>query len=86
MSSSYENHLGHILSYAEDLYDKVVKRWGNTHFARSTLYDWVWSDEFTELVRDLDERQKGTARIYVLHHFRVKPWPWHRSDVSVDEY
>ncbi len=65
------------LKEAEYVYDRVVKRWGNTHFARSTLYDWIWSEHFETYCAALSPREQGALRIAVMEHFRVKPWPWH---------
>lgn len=73
----FEKALDHALHEAEHTYDKVVRRWGSVPFAESTLYDWVWSEEFSLRFAELDERELGVLRILVLRRFQVKPWPWH---------
>lgn len=71
-----ENLLKHIVSIAEDAYDHVIRRWGNIKFAQSTVYDWLWSEEFDSLCQHLSTMTKGQIRIIVLRRFGVKPWPW----------
>lgn len=73
----FDEALRQAVHFAEDVYDKVIRRWGNIPFAQSTVYDYVWSDDFTELCYHLDEQQRGQIRLQIMEQFRVKPWPWY---------
>ena len=72
-----ENLLNHIIRTAEEAYDYVIKRWGNIKFAQSTVYDWLWSEDFDILCSHLCDLTKGHIRLVVLQRFGVKPWPWY---------
>lgn len=74
--------LAQSLAIAEDIYDHVIRRWGNIKFAQSSVYDWVWSDDFESRFQHLNELERGKIRIHLLGHFRVKPWPWYRNPQS----
>lgn len=78
----FEQLFQQALHIAEDAYDHVIRRWGNTHFARSTVYDWVWSEDFLLMSHALNERERGQLRIMILERFYVKPWPWYSSSYS----
>lgn len=73
----FEQILEQALRIAEAAYDRVIQRWGNIPFAQSTVYDWVWSDEFSQLCCSLTELEKGRIRIHVMEVFNVRPWPWY---------
>ncbi|HEY9838911.1 MAG TPA: hypothetical protein V6D23_00545 [Candidatus Obscuribacterales bacterium] len=75
----FEESLQQAIRFAEHTYDHVIRRWGNAQFARSTVYDFVWSDDFHLLCHQLDDRQRGQIRIQVMEQFRVKPWSWYLS-------
>lgn len=75
----FDEALREAIHLAERLYDQVVRRWGNVHYARSSVYDWVWSEEFSKLYCSLSEVEQGQLRISVLRRFQVKPWPWYAS-------
>lgn len=75
----FEEVLPEALHYAEQLYDRVVRRWGNVKFAQSCVYDWIWSDEFRHLSHCMDERERGHLRLAIMKQFHVKPWPWFSS-------
>jgi hypothetical protein len=76
LSSHFESVLAQMLSYAEHLYDQVIRRWGNVPFAQSSVYEWVWSDDFRALCLPLDDLAIGQIRLLVMDAFGVKPWPW----------
>lgn len=78
----FDKVLDEALYYAEITYDKVVRRWGNIPFAQSTVYDWIWSEEFLQLAHELNEQEKGHVRIQVLKTFRIRPWPWYSTPHS----
>jgi hypothetical protein len=65
-----------VVKEAEYVYDRVVRRWGNPHFAQSTLYEWIWSERFDEYSAHLSPTQQGALRLALMKHFRIKPWPW----------
>jgi hypothetical protein len=65
------------LKIAEQTYDQVIRRWGNIPFAQSSVYDWVWSEDFCRLCMSLSETDKGQIRLHILHAFGVRPWSWH---------
>lgn len=73
----FEQILEQALAIAEKAYDGVIRRWGNIPFAQSTIYDWVWSDEFSHLCCSLTELEKGRIRIKIMQAFGVRPWPWY---------
>jgi len=75
----FEQILNQALQRAETSYDQVIRRWGNIPFAQSTVYDWVWSEEFVQLCEDLTELETGCLRIRILEIFGVRPWPWYSS-------
>lgn len=77
----WQELLNDIIQDAEFLYDRVVRRWGNPHFAQSTLYDWIWSEQFDAQCAHLPPRQQGALRVALMKHFRIKPWPW-APDIS----
>lgn len=78
----FEEAFQQVQHIAEDLYDHVIRRWGNIPFAQSSVYDFVWSDEFLSVCHHLDDVEKGQIRILILQHFRVKPWPWYPRSIS----
>lgn len=73
----FDEAMREAIHLAERLYDQVIRRWGNVHYARSSVYDWVWSEEFLQLYCSLNEVEQGQLRISVLRRFHVKPWPWY---------
>ena len=73
----FEEALQQATHFAEHAYDYVIRRWGNVQFARSTVYDYVWSEDFQSLCHHLDEQQRGQIRLQVMAQFRVKPWSWY---------
>lgn len=75
----FEEALQQVVHFAEYTYDRVIRRWGNVQFARSTVYDFVWSEEFLLLCHQLDDRERGAIRLHVMELFRVKPWSWYLS-------
>ncbi|PKL78171.1 MAG: hypothetical protein CVV27_03755 [Candidatus Melainabacteria bacterium HGW-Melainabacteria-1] len=73
----FEEALQQAIHFAEYTYDRVIRRWGNVQFARSTIYEYVWSEEFLLLCEQLDERQRGQIRLQVMAQFHIKPWSWY---------
>ncbi len=73
----FEQILEQALKIAEEAYDGVIRRWGNIPFARSTVYNWVWSEEFCLLCHALSESDKGRIRLSIMKVFGVRPWPWY---------
>jgi len=71
-----ERILKDLLAITEQIYDRVIRRWGNIHFARSTVYDWVWSEDFDYVTTHLDAKTRGQLRVIVMRRFRIRPWPW----------
>ena len=87
MQQEYELMLKKAIQFAEQIYDKIVRRWGNVNYARSSIYDWVWSEDFEVFSQCLSERERGAMRMQILSHFQVKPWPWYPSSrLHYDEY
>lgn len=83
----FEEVLQHTLAYAEEIYDKVIRRWGNIKFAQSSVYDWIWSDEFLHFCHEMDPITQGQLRLLIMENFNVKPWPWyptHNSDPTLE--
>lgn len=75
----FEEALQQAMAFAEQIYDYVIRRWGNIKFAQSSVYDWIWSDEFQHLCHGMDPQAQGRLRILIMKHFHVKPWPWYSS-------
>lgn len=65
-----------LLATTEQIYDRVIRRWGNVYFAQSSVYDWVWSEDFDYATLQLDSKTQGQLRMLVMRHFRIRPWPW----------
>lgn len=80
----FEEALQQAVRFAEHAYDGVIRRWGNVQFARSTVYDYVWSEDFLHLCHHLDDRERGEIRLHVMEQFRVKPWSWYIGDSSYE--
>lgn len=76
-----ERILKDLLVNTEQIYDRVIRRWGNIYFAQSSVYEWVWSEDFDDLTEQLDSKIRGQLRMIVLRRFRIRPWPWF-SDAS----
>ncbi len=73
----FEEALRQAFAFAEHAYDRVIRRWGNVQFARSTVYDYVWSEDFLLLCEHLDDRERGQIRVQIMEQFQVKAWPWY---------
>lgn len=73
----FEDALRQAIHFAEHAYDRVIRRAGNVQFARSTVYDYVWSEDFQLLCHHLDELERGQIRLQVMEQFHVKPWSWY---------
>lgn len=74
-----------VIKDAEYIYDRVVRRWGNPHFAQSTLYDWIWSEQLAEQCAHLSPCDQGALRVALMKHFRIKPWPWANEQVNAPQ-
>jgi len=75
----FEEAQKEALRFAERIYDQVIRRWGNVSYAQSNVYDWIWSEDFLNLYKHLNEVERGQLRVIVMQRFRVKPWPWYPS-------
>lgn len=73
----FDEVLLEAIAFAEYLYDQVIRRWGNKKFAQSSVYDWVWSEDFLHFCQRLNHHEQGQLRILIMQKFHVKPWPWY---------
>ncbi len=76
LSPDLERILIDLLAITEQIYDRVIRRWGNRHFAQSSVYDWIWSEDFECATLQLDAKTRGLLRVLIMRRFRIRPWPW----------
>lgn len=75
-STEKYDKLNFVLKEAEYIYDTTIRRWGNIKYAQSCVYNYVWSEHFKKILKNLSELQQGEIRVKVMNTFGVKIWSW----------